>query len=687
MASTSKETDLLSPPGKKATHLTISRTPSPNPALLQQPNDEDLDNMENGRLSQDVSEHDDACSEIIRVEQQAVEEERRHDTTLGKLVRTLQVIKAWAGDKPESKLPRRPDSFLEKFAMGGQGTNAGSQPPQVDQVKAKVSVISNKRTWVLDPSESLYYRWLLVITIAVLYNILMIICRAVYHELQERFVNMWLVLDYLSDFIYICDMVVRARTGCLEQGLLVHDTKKLLKNYASDWHSTIDLLSILPTDLIYFTQGVNYPIVRINRILRYNRMSEFIDRTETQTNFPNALRIASLVMNILIIIHWNACAYFAFSTFLGLGSDRWVYNNSDFRYNDSLTHKYIYSFYWSTLILTTIGQLPQPYKNEEYLFQVIDFLIGVLIFATIVGNIGSMITSMDTGRTEFQNSMDSVKQYMAFRRVSKELERRVIKWFDYLWVNKQSLDEESVLSSLPDKLKAEIAIHVHMDTLKKIAIFQDAEPGLLVELVLKLKLQIFSPGDYICRKGDIGKEMYIVKRGQLSVVADDGHTIFATLGVGTVFGELSLLNITGQKTGNRRTANVRSNGYSDLFCLSKRDLWDALAEYPEAKKALIARAKQILIKDGLLDEEAARRDELKRQLMEKKVERLLSDLDYLQTRFAHLLAEYSSSHLMLNQRLQKLEKKKKRKLSRRSTVGEKSSVSSRDKKERRKESV
>ena len=40
--------------------------------------------------------------------------------------------------------------------------------------------------------------------------------------------------------------------------------------------------------------------------------------------------------------------------------------------------------------------------------------------------------------------MDGVKQYMEFRKVSKELETRVIKWFDYLWSNKQSLDEEGV---------------------------------------------------------------------------------------------------------------------------------------------------------------------------------------------------------------------------------------------------
>jgi len=59
-----------------------------------------------------------------------------------------------------------------------------------------------------------------------------------------------------------------------------------------------------------------------------------------------------------------------------------------------------------------------------------------------------------------------------FRAVDKSLQKRVIKWFDYLWTNKKSTDEKAILSLLPDTIQAEIAISVHLETLKRVTIFQ-----------------------------------------------------------------------------------------------------------------------------------------------------------------------------------------------------------------------
>ncbi|XP_004633305.1 cyclic nucleotide-gated cation channel alpha-3 [Octodon degus] len=600
------------------------------------------------------------------------------DPAPARFSRLLLSLRSWAARHlhPEDQ---RPDSFLERFhgtelqevscCESNAQSNVGSQePPDRGRgawplARNNTNACNNKEeekkkkkkdAMVVDPSSNLYYRWLTVIALPVFYNWCLLVCRACFDELQSEHVLLWLILDYSADVLYALDMLVRARTGFLEQGLMVRDVKRLCKHYTETLHFKLDVLSLVPTDLAYLKLGVNYPELRFNRLLRFSRLFEFFDRTETRTNYPNMFRIGNLVLYILIIIHWNACVYFAISKFIGFGTDSWVYPNISKPEFGRLSRKYIYSLYWSTLTLTTIGETPPPVKDEEYLFVVIDFLVGILIFATIVGNVGSMISNMNASRAEFQAKIDSIKQYMQFRKVTKDLETRVIRWFDYLWANRKTVDEKEVLKSLPDKLKAEIAINVHLDTLRKVRIFQDCEAGLLVELVLKLRPTVFSPGDYICKKGDIGKEMYIIKEGKLAVVADDGVTQFVVLGDGSYFGEISILNIKGSKSGNRRTANIRSIGYSDLFCLSKDDLMEALTEYPEAKKALEEKGRQILMKDNLIDEDLAKAGPDPKDI-EEKVEHLESALDTLQTRFARLLAEYNSAQMKVKQRLSLLE--------------------------------
>jgi len=57
-----------------------------------------------------------------------------------------------------------------------------------------------------------------------------------------------------------------------------------------------------------------------------------------------------------------------------------------------------------------------------------------------------------------------------------KLEGRVIKWFDYLWANKQTLTDQQVLKVLPDKLQAEIAMHVHFETLRWVRGFYTSSP-------------------------------------------------------------------------------------------------------------------------------------------------------------------------------------------------------------------
>lgn len=141
-------------------------------------------------------------------------------------------------------------------------------------------------------------------------------------------------------------------------GLLVTDGAMLRARYLTGWASKLEALSLAPTDLLY---GVLWKsvlrcdgapcavVVRANRLLRLPRLLAFFDKTETRTSWPNAFRIAKVLVYLFVIIHWNACLYFALSNAIGFGSDGWVVplvEAAPPHANLSLSHQYIYSFYW-----------------------------------------------------------------------------------------------------------------------------------------------------------------------------------------------------------------------------------------------------------------------------------------------------------------------------------------------------
>ncbi|XP_056279487.1 cyclic nucleotide-gated cation channel alpha-4 [Pseudoliparis swirei] len=512
----------------------------------------------------------------------------------------------------------------------------------------------NWNEWAIDPAEQFYYVWLQVMIFPVIYNSVIIILRTCFTMIAISYLPVWLTLDYLADLMYLADMLITVHTGYLDQGMLVRDVAQLRKRYLHSNNFFRDLASLLPTDFLYIAFGIQAPLVRINRLLRIPRLTEALDRMETRTSYPNTFRISKLMIYIFVLIHWNACLYFALSGYIGFGSDRWVYPNMTDPAFAAMRRQYFYCFWFSAQIFTTVGDTPLPKREEEYLFMIADLLIAVLVFASIVGNVGNVITSLRDRDNVFFPDHEPVKAYLRSHHISKELRQRIDSWYQHLHINKKIMRENEILEHLPVHLRTEIAVSVHLPTLSKVAIFQSCEKSLLEELVLKLTPQVFSPGEYVCRKGDVGHEMYIIREGKLAVVADDGVTEFAVLGESSFFGEISILNIKGNKSGNRRTANIRSIGHSDLFSLSKEDLTDVLSEFPAAKRHLEEKGRQILTKMGML-EESGEQEEGEAEKVETKIDRLETKLEILQTNLARLMAELESSHCKMQARVEQLE--------------------------------
>ena len=94
---------------------------------------------------------------------------------------------------------------------------------------------------------------------------------------------------------------------------------------------------------------------------------------------------------------------------------------------------------------------------------------------------------------------------------------------------------------------------------------------------------------------------------------------------------------------------TRSVGYSDLFSLSKDDLWETLEEYPEARKALLEKGREILLKDNMIDEEVARQEAAEHETASQSVARLSSQLDAVIEDVLHMINTYKEDQVSRNE--------------------------------------
>ncbi|CAH8566218.1 unnamed protein product [Heterobilharzia americana] len=59
---------------------------------------------------------------------------------------------------------------------------------------------------------------------------------------------------------------------------------------------------------------------------------------------------------------------------------------------------------------------------------------------------------------------------------------------------------------------------LHIFTFFKVTIFHECRPEFLHDIVLKMRPLVLTPGDLICRKGEIARDIYIIADGVLQVL-------------------------------------------------------------------------------------------------------------------------------------------------------------------------
>ncbi len=128
-----------------------------------------------------------------------------------------------------------------------------------------------------------------------------------------------------------------------------------------------------------------------------------------------------------------------------------------------------------------------------------------------------IVSNANSNETLFQRQLAAVNGFMRQHGLNEERRRRILRRMRFTWEQQKSLNESQILDALPLKIRTDIAMRVHYETLVKVKLFRNCEPGMLSDLVVLLAPMFYLPGDLVCMKNDIGKEMYIIKSGRVQV--------------------------------------------------------------------------------------------------------------------------------------------------------------------------
>jgi glucose-6-phosphate 1-dehydrogenase len=115
---------------------------------------------------------------------------------------------------------------------------------------------------------------------------------------------------------------------------------------------------------------------------------------------------------------------------------------------------------------------------------------------------------------------------------------------------------------------------VNEEVLRKVALFKDGDMLFLEQVIMALRSTQVEAGELVIRKGDIGRELYLLARGSVEVLDERGQTI-KVLSDGDVFGEIAVL------LSRPRTADIRAKTSCDLFVLDKSDFSRILRDNPQ----------------------------------------------------------------------------------------------------------
>eukprot|EP00854_Cymbomonas_tetramitiformis_P008696 gene8696-10318_t len=432
-----------------------------------------------------------------------------------------------------------------------------------------------------------------------MYSILVIPLRIGF-DVNVAFTSSIFIFECVIDCLFATDMILNFFTGYYDETeTLVANRRKIALHYLRGWF-LIDLLSTVPIDVlveITVGGGDNLASLRLVRILRLARLlklarlsklSKIMHSVEEALDLnQSAFKLVRLLFDLLFAAHLLACGWWYVGRNSQNSGENWI---ETFRMQEApLFTKYVSSLYWSVATMTAVGYGDFSAKNDiERIYSIFTQLVGAAVFGFLIGNISTLLETIDVRHAKFKRKMGELRDYMIDRKLPAELQHKIKVYYEQYLNKKSVFEEQAILSELSHTLRNKVVLHGNKDLFTNIEVFSGRDPSFVTAVVLRMKPVVVGAQEIIAHQGEIAQEMYFLLRGVVDVffLQDNKDIFLGSLNNGAHFGEISLLK------RSPRTATVRTRRSCECYSVSKEHADKILAHFPSAKEELLSLANE-----------------------------------------------------------------------------------------------
>ncbi|XP_063802685.1 potassium/sodium hyperpolarization-activated cyclic nucleotide-gated channel 3 [Pseudophryne corroboree] len=498
------------------------------------------------------------------------------------------------GEEPGTFMQRQFGALLQpgvnKFSLRMFGSH---KAVEIEQQRVKSAGF-----WIIHPYSDFRFYWDLIMLLLMVGNLIILPVGITFFKDENT--PPWIVFNVLSDTFFLADLVLNFRTGIVveDNTEIILDPHTIKMKYLKSWF-LVDFVSSIPVDYIFLIVDLETrvdsevyktaralrivrftKILSLLRLLRLSRLIRYIHQWEeifhmTYDLASAVVRIFNLIGMMLLLCHWDGCLQFLVPMLQEFPEDCWVYISK--MVNASWGKQYSHALFKAMSHMLCIGYGQQaPEGMTDVWLTMLSMIVGATCYAMFIGHATALIQSLDSSRRQYQEKYKQVEQYMSFHKLPPDTRQRIHEYYEHRYQGKM-FDEENILGELSEPLKEEIVNFNCRNLVANMPLFANADPNFVTAMLTKLRFEVFQPADYIIREGTVGKKMYFIQHGVVSILTRGSKE--TKLSDGSYFGEICLL------TRGRRTASVRADTYCRLYSLSVDNFNEVLEEYPMMRRA------------------------------------------------------------------------------------------------------